>query len=494
MRPPLVLLCLLTAPPFIMTGSASSEDIIIQARQELELWHDSDLDESVADERLDAFVGYGNFSLQATFLIHQPTDASRLDPSDYGEPFEGVRKRMLEARVGPALAQLGEVYTTLARGVGLQLIENQVVDFDNGVDGFRTAWEDPRFRVEFLAGRNSFGTREASLKAASVGWTGPSLFDAALHATQVDSSDDAAGRLRGRDRIGGGELNFQTSWGDLHASYFGRDYEPPGGVEAPPLGHGAYGTMNLYYGPAALTLEGHDYRRYDWAYTIPPTGVRQHTTTLLNRTSHTANFNPEDQRGYQAEFLVNLMGGDLEILANRAAGESHDGELPYFENYGQVEWTLWPNLVVIGRGAETEETIDEGAKVVFFERITWGGNVYWSFAETWSLELDFETQKLQELDLETAEFSFPLEARDNILTVNLFHAPWLAMAVTHEWTDNPREEKDRWTFAEVNFQVMDRHQINIGGGSFRGGQLCSGGICRPVAPFTGVRVNWQTTF
>lgn len=494
MRLPLLRLCCFAGLFSILASSAHSEDIVTQARQELELWHDSDLDESVADERFDTFLGYGNFSLLATFLIHQPTNAARLDPSDYGESFEGVRKRTLEARVGPAVAQLGEVYTTLARGVGLQIIENQVVDFDNGIDGFRTAWEDPRFRVELLAGRNSFGTREAALKAGSVGWTGLSMLDLALHGVQVDSSADAAGRARGRDRIGGGELNYRTAWGDLHASYFTRRYDPPAEGDSPPDGHGAYGAMSVYYGPAAVTLEGIDYRRYDWAYTIPPTGVRQHTTTLLNRTSHTVTFDPDDQRGYQAELLVNLFDGDLEVIANRAAGEDHDGELPYFEDYGQVQWTVLPSLIATGRAAETEETVDEGAKVVFFERITLGGNIYWSFADTWTLELDFETQKLQELDLATAEFTFPLQARDNILTVNLFHAPWLAVAVTHEWTNDPGETKDGWTFAEVNLQIMDRHQINIGGGSFRGGQLCSGGICRPLAPFTGARVNWQTTF
>jgi hypothetical protein len=400
----------------LTAGAVQSQGpISFHARQELELWHDTDLDESVADERLDLYISSGNYSLQSTFLIHQPTDAGRLDPSDYGDPFEGVRKRMLEVRVGDFAAQLGDVYTTFARGVGLQLIENQVVDFDNAVDGFRSVWDDPRWRMEILAGSNSYGERETALKAASARWTGLRDLGLRFHAVQVDSSDDAAGRARGRDRIAGGEIDYQLSWSDLHAAYFIREYEPGGDGPDAPQGHGAHGAMNFYWGQAALSLEGKDYLRYDWGYTIPPPAVRQHSTTLLNRVSHTVNFDPGDERGYQAELIVNFLQGDLEVIANRSAGENHDGELPYFENYGQIEYALTPDLYVIVRGAESEETVDEGAKEAFFERITWGGNVYWALAETWALEVDFETQKFQEQDLSTADFEFPERGRENTI-------------------------------------------------------------------------------
>jgi hypothetical protein len=474
---------------------AAAEEITIQAKQELELWHDTDLDESVADERVDFYLGYGLFSVQSTFLVHQPTDFQRLDPSDFGEPFEGVRKRMVEARVGPAVAQLGDVYTTMGRGVALQLIENQVVDFDNTVDGFRLQWTDPRYRLEAVAGRNAYGVREASLKAGSARWTGLSGLESALHVVQVDSSDDAAGRERGRDRMHGGELSYQTDWGDVFGIYMVRDFTA-GGVEPPsfPQGHAGYGAMSVYWGPLAVTLEGKDYLRYENAYTIPSPVARQHTTTLLNRTSHTVYANADDERGYQAEALLNVDRADVEISLGRAAGETHDETFPYFENYGQAEWRAGERLVLLGRAGETEETVDEGTKIVFFERFTFGGNLYWSLSDSWSFEVDAETQGRKESELANADYTFPLEVRDNIITANLYHSPWLALAATVEWTDDSREATQHWIFTEANFQVLDRHQINVGGGSFRGGQLCSGGICRPIAPFTGLRINWLTTF
>ncbi|MBU1701563.1 MAG: hypothetical protein KJ970_14575 [Candidatus Eisenbacteria bacterium] len=473
-----------------------AQETTIQAHQELEIWNDSDLDEMVADERFDFRLGYGNFALSTTFLIHQPSDADRLDPNLYGDPFEGLRKRMLEARVGSAVAQIGHVYSTLARGVGLQIIENQPVDFDNAVDGFRARWDEERYQIELLAGGNAFDEKEIYVKAASFGTAALSDLHLSYHAVQVDSTDDPAGRPRGRDRIHGGDFEWSSMWGDLFAAYLVRDYiHPDENQREYPQGHAGYGVCNIFWGPLSLSFEGADFLRYKWAYSQgTPIPIRQHATTLLTRGSHVANFRLEDERGYQAEALLGLLDGVLAVTLNHSASETHDEELPFFESYGDLQWHPNPDLTITLRASESEETIQAANHETFFERLTYGGNIYQPVTDTWSVEIDFETQGVQEQNLSVSSYTFPIETRDNLATFNLYHAPNLAFAVTHEWTNDAREKKDEWTFAEMNFQFMERHQLSLGFGSFRGGQLCSGGICRPLAPFTGLRLNWQTVF
>jgi hypothetical protein len=474
-------------------GAARAQGVRLQASQEMEIWHDTDVDETVADQRLDLYLAYEAFAFQTTFLIHQPTDAARLDPNLYGDPFQGVRKKMLEAHLGPARIQVGNVYSTLARGVALRVVEDQTVDFDNGVDGFRGLWEEDAFQVEVLAGRNAYGEVQTYLKAGSLRWSPLSGLGLGLHAIQVDSTKDAAGRPRSRDRVWGGEASAQGSWWDVYATYMIRDVHPPDG-QAPPVGHGAYGAASLYLGPLTVSVEGKDFRRYRWAYAIPPPAVRQHATTLLNRGSHVANFNPDDERGYLLEMIGTFLDGSVEATLHRSASETHDGRLPFFENYAELQASTSGGLYLTLRADETEETVDEGARRVFFERITWGGNAFVPLGGGWSVEADLETQALQEQDLAQASYTFPHRSRTTILTLNLYRAPTWAFAVTQEWTDDDREPKNRWTFVEMNVQLLDRHQVGVGFGAFRGGQLCSGGICRPVEPFTGLRLTWQTTF
>ena len=144
--------------------------------------------------------------------------------------------------------------------------------------------------------------------------------------------------------------------------------------------------------------------------------------------------------------------------------------------------------------AETEEIIREGSSDIFFERITHSGTIVQPLSEYLSLDVTVETQGVQESNRDTQSYQFPLEYRDNIVSATLNKAPNMSWGLTYEWSDSPKEVDDAWLWADWNVQVGSRHQLSLGAGKLRGGQLCSGGVCKLVQPFEGVKLEFLTTF
>lgn len=494
----LVLVLLLTAIA-LTPARTEAADAEIRAANQLETYYSTELEESVLDDRLDVDITYDRFSAGIVFLSHTPSNYNLLDPNDFGPPQSGIRKRWIEAEYGPIKARLGDSYASFGSGLVLRIFEDQAVDFDNVVDGAWFQAEVKGFTIEGIAGERSIDITDAPrdstnlVKGLSIrrqiasGWT------VGLNGALIDWYTGDVPEF-GRHGLGGIEANGLLPGGvSVTAEYAIRHFRPEApGTTAPADGHAGYATVSGTAGPLTLFLEGKDLLRFKHPYTTPPTAIRQHTSTLLNRGSHVPNIRIEDERGFQAEGIFNA-GSGVTLTGNYSASDARHADLPAWEMFGEIESTDFLGTHLIGRAAETEETIIEGGDRVFFERITFGGEGQIVEGD-WSFDATFETQTTQQQNLSRADFEAPLEYRDHIVGITLTRAPMHSWGATFEWTDNDRELKDSWLWIEWNIRLGLIGQLTLAGGAVRGGQVCSGGVCRIMDPFEGGRIELLTNF
>jgi hypothetical protein len=495
----------------VLVTPALAQETTFQVGNDLEGNYDSKLRESVLDNRFDLRVARDMYSVGATLLSHSPSDYGRLDPNAYGPQEQGIRKRWIEADAGNFFLRAGDSYATFGRGLVLNIFEDQTVDFDNVIDGVnaRATWRG--LEGEVLSGTNSLGAPEMVLKAGRLAASLPHGWKTGFHGVWSDYFPDAAALRTGGDRLYGGLL--QGALGprvDLYGEYAMRDRRDAAGgpsrdglARRVPQGHAAYGSAGFNLGPMQLLGECKDLLRYDrltvngtangQAWVNPPSVVPQHTTTLMNRATHTANINFADERAGLAQVYLNLPGRSrVNAVYGRSRGR--DSGQSAWEVSGEAETWIGEHIELLLRTAETEETVREGTDLVFFERITWGGTVVAPVHDDWTLDLTVETQGAQESSAGTRSYEFPVEYRDNVCILTVSSGTGMSWGFTGEWTDDDRSEKDRWLWAEWNLRLGDRHQLRLGGGSVRGGQVCSGGVCRILDPFEGGRFELITTF
>src|SRR5262249_17723495 len=139
------------------------------------------------------------------------------------------------------------------------------------------------------------------------------------------------------------------------------------GDEAP---HAFYAASNLLWGPFTLAAEWKDYRRFRLGFNDPPSLVREHGFTLLNRATHV--LDAESEHGYQLEAAWSLpRWGALTVNQTRSDGTPVNRELRFEETY-------WELRAAPGPGARFDATlyIDHALDEFDFvsDRDTYGGS------------------------------------------------------------------------------------------------------------------------
>jgi hypothetical protein len=487
-----LLLCLLLG-----LGAASAADAAegeVRGANQFQAYYDTNLEESLVDDRFDLDIRYDRFSAGIVFLSHTPSGPG-LDPNLYGPHQEGIRKKWITASYGPIQARLGDSYATFGSGLILNIYEDQTVSFDNVVDGAAIVASHRNLKIEAIAGTDSYDEPQTMVKGLSALQTFSNGWTVSLNGALIDSLEtkETQGSGEGRDGIGGIEARASLPGGiGLTGEYAIRHYDPETpGTQAPADGHGAYLSANGAVGRLTFLLEGKDLLRFKHSYAIPPTVTRQHSTTLLNRGSHVPNIRLNDEYGFQAEATY-MPTPLISLTGNWSRSDARHSDLPAWETYGELQGT-WLSSHWILRANETEETVPEGTDRVFFERITYGAD-WMKELGSWSIEAVYETQGVQSQDLARVSYVPPVEYRDNAATMTLTRSPRHSWSVTTEWTNDPLRTHDAWMWAEWTIRLGLVGQVTLGGGTIRGGQVCSGGVCKTVDPFEGGRLELLTNF
>ncbi len=291
-------------------------------------------------------------------------------------------------------------------------------------------------------------------------------------------------------------------------------------------GHALYGSLSYSNSFIGLTF---DYKNYSYflhqpgdpftnvfsklPISSPPEVYKDYTWTSITRTTHAVNF--DDELGYQLEANITAIP-QVVLDLNAAASSSHDkydpggavldstsifpklndvGFYPYWEIYGEAEWDFDPNndlnflkFAVHRRNEVVAYTpgtglADERWSTTIAGKFQYETTPTQSLLAIWEHQWAFDgslgtNDKRRINELITLQYSFnPLITFGGILDKSFFYA------------ESPFATDGTWGQGFISLRLGGSHSLLASYGSERGGLNCTGGICRVVPPFKGLRLT-----
>ncbi len=457
-----------------------------------------DLREEALRNRLEVSGYQGIFEAWLRLEALQISDGSLYDP--YGvaddavtdvQKFDeaGITRRLFAVNVNDFRGEVGDVAHTFGRGLMLSVFEDEALNFDTRLEGFRGRLRHERGTAVALVGSHEENRFRGLFLEPEV--PGPLRAGAAfVEAWGADLNTD----ILPREQHVGGYAEVQTEFATVYGEYAERRF--PGkdgrGVRDTP-GHGGFVAAEVYWEGASLAVEHRDFFRFEHEYHDPPTTLRQHTWTSLNRANGQvlADIPDEDVQGnlVQASYSYDLFTSFQGSFAKLDRGDNDD---QFTEWYGEAKGTWKEKAFLTAAAAESE--LEFGT--LFEERISGLGELIVELDDLNSLTFGVEWTEVQESNDVTQSFEFPVEFSERIFSVSWGRSPWLNLTVTHETTteDDPTEDRDDWTTALAEIAVADNHDVEISFGSEKGGWKCTGGVCFFEPEFEGLKVKWVSRF
>ncbi|GJM43795.1 MAG: hypothetical protein DHS20C21_06370 [Gemmatimonadota bacterium] len=400
-----------------------------------------------------------------------------------------VTKRLFTVNTDSFRAEVGDVSHTFGRGLMLSVFEDEALNFDTRLEGFRGRVDHERGSATVIAGsaegnrfRGVFVEPDARgpVRAGAgfvEAWGGESN-------TDVFPREQHAGAFA---EVAAGPANF-------YGEYVERRFpglEGAGAFGTP--GRGAFAAADITLGSATASVEVRDFFRFEHAYNDPPTTLRQHTWTSLNRVNGQvlADIPDDDVLGvlasaeYAYDFFTTFQGSWSRL-------DRGDNDDDFFEVYGEAKGNWREKVFVTAAASESELSFG----TLFEERIGGFGEVVYEFNDRNSLSVGVEWSEIQESSRVTREFEFPHEFSERIWYASWGRSPWLNLTFTYEDTteEDPAEDRDEWYTLFAEIAVAENHDLNVSFGSEKGGWKCTGGVCFFEPEFEGLKVKWVARF
>ena len=291
-------------------------------------------EDPILEEWLDARYASGAFSGGIQLSAFQPPDPTESnDPSSFN-----VTHRYLEAYSDNGTVRAGHYYALFGQGMTLNAYEQRDIRVDTNLEGLHIRGDRGPLSVTLLSGttvggkmENETRPRTDRLQGGDVefGWwqTGITL---GASAVELQWRDRPTRDLRGgRMAIFRGTLDAQGEYAEIQRP--GRN------------GKGLYLSANLGIGPLQLSGEYKDYDSFwlrasdgNTTYNLPPSVIRDHTYTLLNRHPHL--LDADDETGFQVEgTLAMFENSTLTAYAAQTRNQEDERESNHFdEMFGEL--------------------------------------------------------------------------------------------------------------------------------------------------------------
>jgi hypothetical protein len=297
-------------------------------------------------------------------------------------------------------------------------------------------------------------------------------------------------------------------------------------IDTTHAGHAIYGSLSYASDNFGITLEYKNYDYYEHApnspyenvfsklpISNPPEVYREMTYTTISRTSHAVNF--DDELGLQGE--INFTGiPDVTVNLNAAASSRHKkydatgiavdstnnilpnfsdlGFWPYWEGFVEVEWEFDHvnplNYAKVAVHRRSDVIVYNATDPLQTDRrriTTVAGKVQYETGNSQSVLAILEHQW---------EFDASRTSADKNLTNDLlslqYSFPFIAFGGMLDMMTPATKIGDEDTFwpqAFISVKMGESHTLLASYGEERGGLNCTGGICRIVPPFNGLRLT-----
>ncbi|MDP4200880.1 MAG: DUF6029 family protein [Bacteroidota bacterium] len=297
-------------------------------------------------------------------------------------------------------------------------------------------------------------------------------------------------------------------------------------VDTSHTGHAMYGSLSYSNANFGLTLE---YKNYDYfrhpngdqfqdvfsrlPISSPPEVYKDITLTTISRTNHPVWFDDELGLALEANitaiphWTIDLYGASSsrhdKYDANSLAVDSTNllprfsdfGYYPFWEYFAEAEWNFVPDndldyiRFVLHRrsdvisysasnaGAETKSSTTLAVKTQY--ETTPSQSLLGILEHQWSYDGSLTTTDKRRLnELLTLQYTFgPTITIGGLLDLSI------------QYENGPFHLEDNWPQGFISLRLGGSHTLLASYGAERGGLNCTGGICRQVPPFKGLRLT-----
>ncbi|HNT51783.1 MAG TPA: DUF6029 family protein [Candidatus Syntrophosphaera sp.] len=429
-------------------------------------------------------LGYRNFSFGMKFVAELPkysTSQSELLDDLVSDRLDlGWRELYASYTKGAYLIHAGTIEESFGSGMTFRSFEDLEFDADNRVTGFKFGYDD-LLRIKALySGIASISNPDKLDLAYGLDAEYPVLSILSLGATALAQRNLTAFGNYSQSDVFGGRAKFQTGAFEASVEYARRELYRRG-MDLPGIsGSGLYGTLSLNFG--AVTAGG-AYKRYDqFQYRLQDLPLANHHNETLadNQGSGT------DEEGFQGWAYIALPAGfNLNLDYAEAWNDAQDMRMN--DAYAGLEYT--GGSIAAAMSWNHIEKVDDALS-------KWQKEYYPAFNlsfPAWGRNLvlsgEFKTIEKQDQALESRHYEPKLQADIGLgkLGVSLGMQSW--------WHDFSSLTDSRyWTNMEIKYPILADTELLLFAGTEAGGKVCRNGVCRYVAPFSGLRLELNTRF
>jgi hypothetical protein len=473
------------------------------------------------------------------------------DPSEVGQSFQGIRRRWIEYNKDKLLLQAGDVSALYGRGLAINAFESRPLNYDSWLDGVKGEYEykwnkedfdfQPSLGVRLVAGKLAFHdvvdtnkpVQNVSARAVNsqLGFFGKKLIFGTSFVQAITSVTEAGfnGDVNTTREVNQPEfyLNFLTGsvegffqWTEMR-SHLDEVRSKPDSANS--LGHAVYGSLSYAGKDLGLTFE---YKNYSYFVHLPgannesyfsklpisnpPEVYKEFTYTSLTRTTHSVDF--DDELGFQLEADITAIPQNTITLYCAASSKhnsygaatdtngvsiangstsvvpkfSGDGFFPFWEGFAEVEHDFGElNYIKLFAHRRSNVIAFSGTIADLQRSTTIGGKIQYQTTKTQSLLAIFEHQWMYDTEKPLNNHNLLNE----LLTLQYSFNPIITFGGILDYSTQNDEGRHFWPQGFLSFRIGGSHTILTSYGAERGGLNCTGGICRVVPAFNGLRVT-----
>ena len=371
---------------------------------------------------------------------------------------------------------VGTMEETFGSGLIFRSYQDLEMDEDYRVNGFRFSYDNNlRVKALYTAYNNPINRGKLDL-AYGADLQYPVVKPLTLGAT-VLSLQSFIGSSYKQDNILGGRASFQEDWveASIELAQRFKEYSNDDGTAI-------YGNLSTFWGPFQI---GGAYKYYDdfdyfnHLQDIPL--VNHHNETLSDNQS--SGLDEEGLQGWISfEFLKYYT-----LYLDYAEAWNHNHKIKMNDAFISLDWNK--NLTIASISYSQIEKIDEILS-------HWQKESYPAFnlqipakKNPLTLSGEFKIVEKQVYDVETSHYEpkFQLETSFNKLSAALALQSW--------WKDFSYITQSRYMPSiELKYPLFPETDILLFMGKEAGGKVCRNGICRYVAPFSGIKLEINTRF
>ncbi|MBN2013091.1 hypothetical protein JW960_27420 [candidate division KSB1 bacterium] len=406
---------------------------------------------------------------------HQPSPYSGNSADQISQRYFQFQKDGVKLRVGNFYRRLGKgiIFQSFElRNVALDRIQQSFV-LDRNVDGLLLEISKPTYDAALFSGKPVWLNGDI-VRGGEMQYH---VFDrilvggSYLRVNSTDFDGDFHTELRS------GQMGFSLANMDIYAEYAKK--QAP--IDRATPGEAFYLSTNLYGSNFGISFEYKDYDQFLLPFNNPPTLVKEHFVTLLNRHTHAIYAN--DEVGFQFEAVYSPWES-TSFTGNFAQSGNHAGDdiFKFQELYG--EWKQY-----IGEKLATRLMADDSFDKIVGDksRKTAAAEVDFFINERHSILLDVQLQSIEKTYGD-------IKYNNQLFIVAYSIAPAITAGIQFEHTTDDASKEKNWTTVNLIIKINQNHDLFVTYGGRRAGLVCSGGYCQRLPEFKGLEIRLNSRF